>query len=174
MTENAYTSTARTNIYGAKVMLCIWWDQLVVVYYELLKRSKTIIEDRHWTQVMLLSRALKEERPQYQERHDKVILQHDIARPHIARLVKTYLETLKWEVLPHPPYFLDVAPVDYHLGRSMAHGLAHQHVRSYEEVKKWIDSWAASKDASFFWDGIWQLQERWKKVVASDGQYFES
>jgi len=42
---------------------------------------------------------------------------------------------LKWEVLPHPPYSPDVAPSDYHLFRSMAHGLADQHFRSYEEEK---------------------------------------
>ena len=51
------------------------------------------------------------------------------------------ITTLKWEVLPHPPYSPDVTPSDYHLLRSMAHGLAHQHFRSFEEVKKWIDSW---------------------------------
>jgi len=72
-----------------------------VWYYELLKSSETITGDQYWMQLMGLSRALKEKRPQYQERHDKVILQHDNARPHIARPVKTYLETLKWEVLPH-------------------------------------------------------------------------
>jgi len=72
-----------------------------VWYYELLKSSETITGDRYRMQLMGLSRALKEKRPQYQERHDKVILQHDNARPHIARPVKTYLETLKWEVLPH-------------------------------------------------------------------------
>ena len=99
---------------------------------------------------MRLNGALKEKRPQYQERHDKVILQHDNVRPHVARPVKTYFETLKWVVLPHPPYSPDIAPSDYHLFRSIAHGLAHQNLRSYEKVKKWIDSWIASKDASFF------------------------
>ena len=74
--------------------------------------------------------------------------------PYVARPVKTYLETLKWKVLPHPPYCPGVALSDYHLFRWMAHGQAHQHFRSYEEVKKWIDSWIASKDASFFRDGI--------------------
>ena len=44
---------------------------------------------------MRLSRALKEKRPQYQERHDKVILQHDNARPHVARPVKTYVKMKK-------------------------------------------------------------------------------
>ncbi|KAG5315656.1 MOS1T transposase, partial [Pseudoatta argentina] len=35
--------------------------------------------------------------------------------PHVAKPVKTYLETLKWEVLPHPPYSPDIAPSDFHL-----------------------------------------------------------
>ena len=99
-------------------MLCIWWNQLGVVYYELLKPTKTITGDRYRTQLMRLSRALKDKR-QYNERHDKVILQLDNARPHVAKVVKTYLETLKWEV-PHPPYSPDVAPSDYHLFRSTA------------------------------------------------------
>ena len=93
---------------------------------------------------------------------------------HVAKVVKTYLETLKWEVLPHPPYSLDVAPFDYHLFRSMAHGLADQHFRSYEEVKNWIDSRIASKDDQFFRRRIHTLPERWEKVIVSDGQYFES
>ena len=35
-----------------------------------------------------------------EQSHEKVILQHDNARPHVAKPVKSYLETLKWEVLP--------------------------------------------------------------------------
>ena len=31
-----------------------------------------------------------------------------------SKSVKTYLETLKWEVLPHAPYSPDVTPSDYH------------------------------------------------------------
>lgn len=173
-TGHASTSTAKPNIHGSKVMLSIWWDQLGVVYYELLKPNETITGDGYRTQLMRLSRALKDKRPQYNERHDKVILQHDNARPHVAKVVNTYLETLKWEVLPHPPYSPDVAPSDYHLFRSMAHGLADQHFRSYEEVTNWIDSWIASKDDQFFKRGIRMLPEIWEKVVASDGQYFES
>ncbi|KAG5324358.1 MOS1T transposase, partial [Pseudoatta argentina] len=88
----------------------------------------------------------------------EVILQHDNARPHVAKVVKTYLKRLKWEVLPHSPYSPDVAPSDYHLFRSMAHGLADQHFRSYEEIKNWIDSWIASKEPP-------------ENVVASDGLY---
>ncbi|KAG5319310.1 MOS1T transposase, partial [Pseudoatta argentina] len=137
------------------------------------ERSGAPTGDRYRLQLMRLSRALKEKRPLYAQRHDKGILLHDNARPHVAKPVKTYLETLKWEVLPHPPYSPDVAPSDFHLFRSMAHGLADRRFHSYEEAQKWIDSWIASKDMSFFRRGIHVLPERWEKVVSSDGQYFK-
>ncbi|GBP39654.1 Mariner Mos1 transposase [Eumeta japonica] len=64
---------------------------------------------------------------------------HDNARPHVAKPVKTYLGTLKWDVLPHPPYSPDIAPSDYHLFRSMARGLTDQKFTSYEDCQKWVD-----------------------------------
>ncbi|KAG5325198.1 MOS1T transposase, partial [Pseudoatta argentina] len=121
---------------------------------------------------MRLSRALKEKRPLYAQRHDKVILLHDNARPHVAKPVKTYLETLKWEVLPHPLYSPDIAPSYYHLFRSLAHSLCEQKFTSYEDCTKWFDSWISSKDKQFFRRGIHSLPERWSKVVESDGKYF--
>ncbi|UYV71145.1 hypothetical protein LAZ67_8001872 [Cordylochernes scorpioides] len=87
--------------------------------------------------------------------------------------VKTYIETLKWEVLPHPPYSPDIAPSDYYLFRSIQHGLANQHFSNYDEVKKWINEWIAAKEPAFLHDGIRQLPERWEKAVVSDRQYFE-
>ena len=122
---------------------------------------------------MRLSRALLEKRLQYEQRHEKVILRHDNARPHVAKPVKTYLETLKWEVLPHPPYSPDIAPSDYYLFRSMAHVLAAHQFLSYEDIEKWFDSWKASKDKHFYRNGIRALPERWAKSVDNDGQYFE-
>jgi len=109
---------------------------------------------------MCLSRALKEKEPLYEQKQDKIILQHDNDRPHVAQPVKTYLETLKWGALPHPPYSSDIAPSDCHLFRLMAHGLAEQHFHSYEKAKKWVDFWIASKDVSFFLPDIQMLSER--------------
>ena len=122
---------------------------------------------------MRLSRALCEKRPQCEQRHEKVTLQHDNARPHVAKPVKTDLETLKWEVLTHLPYSPDIAPSDYYLFRSMAHGLADKQFRSYEDIEKWLDSWIPSKEEHFYRNGIRALPERLAKFVANDGQCFE-
>ena len=102
---------------GKKLMMCIWSSQ----------------------QLMQLNRALKFERPQNDKRHEKVIFQHDNAQPHVVKVVKETLEALNWDVLPHPPDSPDIAPSDYYLFRSMAHGLAEQHFISYEEDKNWDD-----------------------------------
>jgi len=87
-----------------------------LVYYELLKPGDSITGDRYRLQLIRLSRALREKQPEYKQRHDKIILLHDNTRPHV---IKKYLETLKWDVLPHPPYFPDIAPFDYWLFRRM-------------------------------------------------------
>ena len=42
-----------------------------------------------------------------------------------------------------------------------------------QSIKNWLDSFLAAKPAQFFWGGIRKLPERWEKVIASEGQYFE-
>jgi len=42
---------------------------------------------------------------------------------------------------------------------------------SFAKIENWFQNWIASKDESFFQDGIRKLSERWKKV-GSDEQYF--
>jgi len=69
-------------------MLCTWWDQKGLVYYELLKPGDSITGDRYRLQLIRLSRALREKQPEYEQRHDKVILLHDNARPHVAKVLK--------------------------------------------------------------------------------------
>ena len=109
--------------------------------WSVLCQYETITGERYRTQLMRLSRALREKWPKYEQRHEKVILQHGNARPHVAKPVKTHLETLKWEVLPYSPYSPDIESSDYYLFRSMAHGLADQQFRSYQDIEKWLDSW---------------------------------
>jgi len=87
------TSTLRPNIHSSK-MLCIWWDQKGLVYYELLKPGDSITGDRYRLQLIYLSHALREKWLEYEQRHDKVILLYDNARPHVAKVVKKYLKTL--------------------------------------------------------------------------------
>ena len=57
-----------------KIML--WWDQKDLVYYELLKPGDSIIGDWYRLQLIRLSCTLQEKWPEYEQRHDKIILLH--------------------------------------------------------------------------------------------------
>ena len=46
--------------------------------------------------------------------HGKGLL-HDNATSHTSKMVRNYLETLNWEVLPHAAYSPDLDPSEYHL-----------------------------------------------------------
>ena len=73
-------------------IFCVWWDQCAVVHFELLKPGKTINIYRNRQQIIHLNNALIEKQLEWAQRHGKVILQHDIALSHTAKLVK---DTLK-------------------------------------------------------------------------------
>ncbi|QQP49497.1 Transposase [Caligus rogercresseyi] len=126
------TSTPRPNRYGRKTMLCVWWDQKGVIYYELLKPG------------------------------ENVLLLHGNVPAHKAK-----------QILQHAAYSPDLAPSDYYLFASMGQALVEQRFPSYEDVRKWLDDWFASKEQQLFWRGIHILPERWEKCIYSDGQYFE-
>ena len=161
------TSSSRPNRFGRKTMLCVWWDQEGVIYYELLKPSETVNAHRY-QQLIKLHHALREKRPHYWKRYDKLIFLHDNAPSHTSTMVQN-LEILNWEVLPHPAYSPDLAPSDYHLFSSIGHALAKRHFDFYD-VRKWLDEWFASKDEEFFW----YTQIAWKMgKIVSEGKYFE-
>ena len=145
-------------------MFCIWWDQKGLVYYKL-KLGDSITGDRYRLQLIRLSRALREKRPEYEQKHDEVIFLHDNARPHIIKVVKKYLEMLKWDVLSHPSYSPDIAPSDYWLFRRMQ-----QVTDSLLSQKSKIGSKIGSPPKIIF--SRWSSKIAWEKVVGNNGQYF--
>jgi len=94
-----------------------------------------------------------------------VILLHDNAPSHTAKLVKETIEAFGWEIFSHAAYSPDLAPSDYHLFASHWDTLAQQRFTSYEDVRKWLDDWFGSKEQQFFWRGIHKLSNRWKKCM---------
>jgi len=167
------TSSAKPNRYGRKAMLCVWWDQKGIIYYELLKPGETVNTERYQQQMIKLNQVLRQKRPEYQKRQHKVILLHDNAPAHAAKRTKETIETFGWEILSHAAYSPDLAPSDYHLFTSMGHALADERFTDYKNVEEWLDEWFSSKEENFFWRAIHKLPERWESCVAIDGNYFE-
>jgi len=101
-----------------------------VIYYELLKPGETVNTQRYRQQMIDFHQALREKRPEYDQRQHKVIVLHDNAPSHTAKQIKETIPTFCWEILLHASYSLDLAPSDFHSLASMGHALADQRLTS--------------------------------------------
>ncbi|GFS12807.1 histone-lysine N-methyltransferase SETMAR [Elysia marginata] len=81
-----------------------------------------------------------------------VILQHDNATPHTARVTQGWLEKYGWEILPLPSHSPDLAPSDYHL-----FGLVGKRFDDDEELVDHVRKWLQNLDGSFFREGIYSM-----------------
>ena len=65
-------------------MLCVWWGQKGIIYYELLKPKQIVIANLYSQQLNRLSEALQQKRSFSGKGKRKVILRHDNARLHVT------------------------------------------------------------------------------------------
>jgi len=153
-----------------KIMLCIWWDMEGVIYFELLETNQTITADLYCEQLQRMREVLLRKRRISRTRNN-VILLHDNARPHVARLTQEKITQFGWEVLEHPPYSPDLAPSDYHLFRSLRNHLCDKQYENFDEIQSDLTAFFESRPDSFYKLGIEQLSLRWKQVVENNGDY---
>lgn len=133
------TLRAKLDLHPRKTMLCVWWNQEGVVYYELLPRNQTITAEHYCEQLRRLQAAIPA------EKRSQVILQHDNERPHTANVTKMVIQKLRWEVLVHPAYSPDLEPSDFHLFRSLSNNLRGIFFNNDVELQNWLHEFFASK-----------------------------
>ena len=111
-------TTPKTRLHPEKVMLCIWWNWKIVLYYELLPANQTIHSNKYCSQLDQLKTALDEKHLELVNRK-RIIFYQDNARRHVFLMTRQKLLQLGWEVLIHLLYSPDVAPSDFHLFQSL-------------------------------------------------------
>ena len=151
-------------------MLCVWWKMTGIVHFELLPSNTTVTAQLYSYQLEGVHATLNKTHLAPVNRKG-VILLHDNARPHVAKMVHEKIAQLGWEVLPHPPYSPDLVPSDYHLFRSLQHYLGEKSYDKEADIKNDIQSFFDSKPLSFYESGIRKLVEKWQHVVDNNGAY---
>ena len=74
---------------------------------------------------------------------------------------------LGWSVLPHPPYWPDLAPTYYHLFRSVQNSLTGNNFSDDNQVREFVENLFASKPTEFYVKGIEDLPNKW---IANNGE----
>lgn len=70
---------------------------------------------RLWNVTIILRFTVNNLRMQFTKKDHQVIFHYDYTYPHTGHNTISGIQQLGWEVIPHPFYFLDLAPSDFHL-----------------------------------------------------------
>ena len=90
---------AKTGPSAVKVMGTVFWDAEGVILAKFLEPGQNITAARYVQTLHNLCCALRDKRP-----GQNIVILHDNARPHAARLTLEAIAKMGWEVLPHPSY----------------------------------------------------------------------
>ena len=113
--------------------------------------------------------CLEEQRPTSGARNFKIL--HDNAKPHVAKIVKTFLESEGITIIDHPPYSPVLAPCDFWLFDRIKQQLIDQ--ESAESMKNQITEILDSIPANEYLMTFQKYVERMQLCVDNKGEYFE-
>ena len=142
-----------------ELLLCVWWNSKGIVHHDFMKLGETVNAGVDSAQLERDHSALLQKQPSVITRRG-VILQHDDARPHIARTARDTIIRMDWEVLPHPPYSSDLRPSDYHLFLNLQNRINGKIFASEDLLKNTIASFFEQQDKHFFKKCIYDLPDR--------------
>ena len=133
-------------------------------------KNQTINSNKYCSQLDQLKAALDKKCPELVNRKH-IIFHQDNTRPHVSLMTRQKLLQLGWEVLIYLPYSPDIAPLDFHLFRSLQNFLNGKNFNSLEDCKSHLEQFFAQKDKKFWENGIMKLPEKWQKVMEQKGEY---
>jgi histone-lysine N-methyltransferase SETMAR len=91
--------------------LTIVCDARGVLYTEFLTKGSAVNSDRYCVTLRPLKQSIRRIRPE----RNTFLLHHDNARPHCSAQTQDAMTSLKFTVVPYPPYSPDLAPSDFWL-----------------------------------------------------------
>ena len=127
--------TPKADLDQKKVMLSIWWDWKGILHFEPLPPSRTINSDVYCEQLDKSKKEIEKKIRRELVNRRGVVFHPDNARPHTSLKTQQKLRELDWDILPHLPYSLDLAPSDCHLFRSLEHYLRGKKCESEEHLQ---------------------------------------
>ncbi len=74
-------------------------------------------------------------------------------------------------MVPHPPYYPDLARTGYYFFRSLADHLREKKFEDEHDLKMDLKNFFSQKSQDFFKRRILSLPERWRQVIDSNGAY---
>lgn len=156
---------------SGKIMASVFWDAEGVLLIDYLPHSMTVTGVYYAQLMRNLREAIKKKRRG--KLSQKVLLLHDNAPPHKAKVAVDAIKDCGFTELPHPPYSPDLAPSDYYLFAALKKDLRGRRFDDDKDVQTAAEHFFDSKNSSFFLHGMEMLPSRWTTCIQHEGHYTE-
>lgn len=156
---------------AGKLMATVFWDSKGILLIEYKKKGETINATSYASTLHNLREEIKKKRRG--KLAAGVLLLHDNAPVHTARVSKAAARDCGFEEIQHPPYSPDLAPSDYFLFPDLKKCLRGKRFSDDEELKSAINGYFAGKEEIYFFEGLKKLISRCNKCIDVRGDYIE-
>jgi histone-lysine N-methyltransferase SETMAR len=156
--------------FDTKWMISVFFKSTGVVHIYVLPQGKTVTAQYYRDNCLKkVVEKVMEERPTSGLKNMKIL--HDNAKPHVALIVKKYLQEQNLTIIDHPPYSPDLAPSDFWLFDYLKQRLdSHSDV---ESLKSQITEVLLSLPREEYLKTFKKWVERMKLCIDNRGEYFE-
>ena len=122
----------KTQQSAGKVMASVFWDMHGILLIDFLPKGQTINSDYYIPLLARLEDAIKKKKHHMAKK--KPLFQQDNAPVHKSMKTMVKSNDLRFEVLPHPLYSLDLAPSDFYLFANLTKMLQGKRFSSDDQV----------------------------------------
>lgn len=161
---------ARMSKSKVKTMLISFFDSNGIVHKEFLPTGQTVNQNVYLGILGRLRKRVMRVRPAIK---DNWMLHHDNAPCHTALSITEFLTRKNIPVVPQPPYSPDLSPCDFFLFPKLKSYLKGHHFGTIENIKENVTAQLKDIPVSAFQHCYEEWENRMKRCVASQGNYFE-
>lgn len=161
---------ARMSKSRIKTMLICFIDSNGVVHKEFVPEGETVNQHYYREVLERLRKRVARVRPNIK---DTWMLHHDNAPCHTALSITEFLTHKNIPVVPQPPYSPDLSPCDFFLFPRLKNHLKGHHFGTLENIKKAVTEKLKEIPVSEYQHCFEEWKQRFKRCVASQGNYFE-
>jgi transposase len=103
----------------------------------------------------------------------RLVIHADNARPHVAKIVKGFLDAHGLRAAPHPPYSPDLAPSDFFLFGHVKRALQGSVFETVDELLKGVTEILSAIQPETLVGVFQEWMERIQTCIDCDGEYVE-
>lgn len=156
---------------AGKIMASIFWDSKGLLLIDYMPQKTTINGEYYANLMFKLRDSINEKRRGMLAKG--VLLLHDNAPVHKARVAQAAIRDCGYEELNHPAYSPDLAPSDFYLLGNLKKHLRGTRFSDDKEVQLATEAWLEGQTEEFYYKGIDNLCECWNKCIVVRGYYVE-